>query len=226
MNPELKFNIDIPDLDPTTKVRVESALNTEGKIQKQFAALLISGGFLPDEQSGITNNSTILYSNVSEMLSNQINNIFQQLGIPLDLGLNYQPGEKGNTDIFDVAVSTQLFNNRLLINGNIGNDPYASSTNNRGVIGNVDVEYKLDKSGKLRIAAFSHAADQYSNYLDDSQRSGIGISYQQEFNRIKDIFRKKSKEQKEYEKRQKALKREERRRAAAERRAGVKEPLQ
>lgn len=226
MNPELKFNIDIPDLDPTTKVRVESALNTEGKIQKQFAALLISGGFLPDEQSGITNNSTILYSNVSEMLSNQINNIFQQLGIPLDLGLNYQPGEKGNTDIFDVAVSTQLFNNRLLINGNIGNDPYASSTNDRGVIGNVDVEYKLDKSGKLRIAAFSHAADQYSNYLDDSQRSGIGISYQQEFNRIKDIFRKKSKEQKEYEKRQKALKREERKRAAAERRAGTKAPLQ
>ncbi len=217
MNPELKFNIDIPDLDPTTKVRVESALNTEGKIQKQFAALLISGGFLPDEQSGITNNSTILYSNVSEMLSNQINNIFQQLGIPLDLGLNYQPGERGNTDIFDVAVSTQLFNNRLLINGNIGNDPYANNTNNRGVIGNIDVEYKLDPSGRLRIAAFSHAADQYSNYLDDSQRSGIGISFQQEFNRLRDIFRKKSKEQKEYEKLQKAIKRQEKKKAAAER---------
>jgi hypothetical protein len=203
MNPELKFNIDIPDLDPTTKVRVDGALNTEGKIQKQFAALLISGGFLPDEQSGITNNSTILYSNVSEMLSNQINNIFQQLGIPLDLGLNYQPGEKGNTDIFDVAVSTQLFNNRLLINGNIGNDPYASSSNNRGVIGNVDVEYKLDKSGKLRVTAFSHAADQYSNYLDDSQRSGVGISYQQEFNRLKEIFLRKKQERI----RKKALKR-------------------
>ncbi len=210
MNPTLAFNIDIPDLDPTTKVRVESALNTEGKIQKQFAALLISGGFLPDEQSGITNNSTILYSNVSEMLSNQINNILQQLGIPLDLGLNYQPGERGTTDIFDVAVSTQLFNNRLLINGNIGNDPYASSSNNRSVIGNVDVEYKLDKSGRLRLTVFSHAADQYSNYLDDSQRSGIGVSYQQEFNKVRDIFRRKSKEQKEYEKRMKEQRRQER----------------
>jgi hypothetical protein len=204
MNPELKFNIDIPDLDPTTKVRVESALNTEGKIQKQFAALLISGGFLPDEQSGITNNSTILYSNVSEMLSNQINTIFQQLGIPLDLGFNYQPGEKG-TDIFDVAVSTQLFNNRLSINGSIGNDPYQNSTN-RSVIGNVDVELKLDKSGRMRLNLFSHAADQYSNYLDDSQRSGVGISYQQEFYRFKDIFRRKSKEQKEYEMKEKARK--------------------
>ena len=133
------------------------------------------------------------------------------MGIPLDLGFNYQPGEKG-TDIFDVAVSTQLFNNRLSINGSIGNDPYQSSTN-RGVIGNVDVELKLDKSGKMRMNLFSHAADQYSNYLDDSQRSGIGISYQQEFYRFKDIFRKKSKEQKEYEKREKERKKMERKEA-------------
>lgn len=208
MNPELSFNIQIPDLDPTTKMRVESALNSTGKIQKQFMALLVSGGFIPDEQSGIANNSTLLYSNASEILSNQLNNVLQQLGIPLDLGLNYQPGQQGN-DVFDVAVSTQLFNNRVIINGNIGNDPYAS-TNNRDVIGNLDIEIKLDKNGRLRLDLFSHAADKYSNYLDDKQRSGIGVVYQQEFNHIKDIFRRKTKEQKEYEKERKALDKEHR----------------
>ncbi|MEG0890741.1 MAG: hypothetical protein RSF01_02520 [Bacteroidales bacterium] len=201
MNPQLLFNIQIPDLDPTTKVRVESALNTTGKIQKQFMALLVSGGFIPDEQSGIANNSTILYSNASEILSNQLNNIFQQLGIPLDLGLNYQPGDKGS-NIFDVAVSTQLFNNRVLINGNIGNDPYAN-TNNRDVIGNIDIEVKLDKNGRLRLDLFSHAADKYSNYLDDKQRSGIGFGYQQEFNNFKEIFKKRTKEQKDYDREKK-----------------------
>ena len=231
MNPRLNFDIEIPDLDPTTKVRVETALNSEDKIQKQFAALLISGGFLPNEQSGITNNSTILYSNVSEMISKQINNIFTQLGIPLDLGLNYQPNNNGN-NIFDVAVSTQLFNNRLIINGNIGNDPYAS-TNNREVIGNVDVEIKLDRQGKLRLSLFSHAADKYSNYLDDSQRSGVGLSYQHEFNSFKDIFRKRSKEEKLYKKRVKQLRREQRERKSKERMGSEKggaaiiaEPLQ
>ena len=231
MNPRLNFDIEIPDLDPTTKVRVETALNSEDKIQKQFAALLISGGFLPNEQSGITNNSTILYSNVSEMISKQINNIFTQLGIPLDLGLNYQPNNNGN-NIFDVAVSTQLFNNRLIINGNIGNDPYAS-TNNREVIGNVDVEIKLDRQGKLRLSLFSHAADKYSNYLDDSQRSGVGLSYQHEFNSFKDIFRKRSKEEKLYKKRVKQLRREQREKKSKERKGSEKggaaliaEPLQ
>jgi hypothetical protein len=206
MNPELNFKIDIPDLDPTTKIRVESALNNQGKIQKQFMALLVSGGFIPDEQSGIANNSSILYSNASEILSNQINMIFQQLGIPLDLGLNYQPGERG-TNIFDVAVSTQLFNNRVVINGNIGNDPYGN--NNRDVIGNIDVEIKLDNPGNIRLDVFSHAEDQYSSYNDNnnSQRSGVGIVYQREFNSFKNLVRGKSKAQKAYEKQERQKRR-------------------
>ena len=208
MNPQLGFSINIPDLDPTVQVMVESALNTPGKVQKQFMALLISGGFIPDEQSGIANNSTILYSNASEILSNQLNNILQQLNIPIDLGLNYQPGTKG-TNIFDVAVSTQLFNNRVLINGNLGNDPY-SNVNNRDVVGNIDVEVKLDKSGKLRLTLFSHAADKFSNYLDDKQRTGIGIGYQQEFNNFKDIFKKKKKETKQERQKAKEARKEER----------------
>jgi hypothetical protein len=199
MNPELNFKIDITDLDPTTKIRVESAFNTQGKIQKQFMALLVTGHFIPDDQSGIANNSSLLYSNASEILSNQINMIFQQLGIPLDLGLNYQPGDRG-TNIFDVAVSTQLFNNRVLINGDIGNDPYGN--NNRDVIGNIDVEIKLDNPGNLRLNVFSHAEDQYSSYNDNnnSQRSGVGIVYQREFNSFKSLIKGKSKAQKAYEK--------------------------
>lgn len=212
MNPELDFKIDIPDLDPTTKIRVESALNTPGKIQKQFMALLVSGGFIPDEQSGIANNSSILYSNASEILSNQINMIFQQLGIPLDLGLNYQPGERGS-DIFDVAVSTQLFNNRVIINGNIGNDPYGTSRSD--VVGNIDVEVKLDNSGNLRLNLFSHSEDKYSAYNDNSnsQRSGVGVLYQKEFNYFKNLLKGKSKAEKAYRKQErskrKALKKKE-----------------
>lgn len=203
-NPKLKFNINIADLDPTTKLKVESALNTEGKIQKQFAALLVYGGFVESDAGGIGSNGA-LFTNVSEILSGQLNNILQQLGIPIDLGVNYQQNRKGD-NIFDFAVSTQLFNNRVVINGNIGNSPYSTTTNSN-VIGNIDVEIKLDKNGRLRMNLFSHAPDQYTNYLDNSQRSGAGIVYQQEFNTFKDLFKKKSKEQKEYEKRQRAIKR-------------------
>ena len=186
-NPRLSFSIQIPDLDPMIKSRVESALSTEDKVQKQFLSLIISNNFLPDEQSGIVDNSSMLYSNVSEILANQLNNIFQKLNIPLDLGLNYQPNERGN-DIFDLAVSTQLFNNRVVVNGNIGNRQYTSSSKNN-VVGDIDIEIKLDRSGAVRLTLFSHSADEYTNYLDDSQRNGVGITYQTEFNSFKQLFK-------------------------------------
>ncbi len=196
-NPRLSFSIEIPDLDPTIKSRVESALSTEDKIQKQFLSLILSNSFLPDEQSGIVNNSSMLYSNVTEMLANQLSNIFQKLDIPLDLGLNYQPNEKGN-DIFDVAVSTQLFNNRVVVNGSVGNKQYNTS-GTQDVVGDLDIEIKLDRSGSFRLNLFSHSADSYTNFLDNSQRNGVGLTYQTEFNSfgqfIKGIFTSKSKRQ-------------------------------
>ena len=197
-NPELTFSIQIPDLNPMIQSRVESALSTEDKVQKQFLSLILSNSFLPDEQSGIVNNSSMLYSNVTEILANQLNNIFQKLDIPLDLGLNYQPNESGN-DMFDVAVSTQLFNNRVVVNGNLGNKQYSTSGNQNEVVGDLDIEIKLNRSGAFRLNLFSHSADQFSNYLDNSQRNGVGLMYQTEFNSFRrfigNIFKSKAKRQ-------------------------------
>ena len=180
-NPRLKFSIDIDDLDPTTKSRVESALNTDDKVQRQLLSLLISNSFLPSEESGVTNNSSyMLYSNVADIMSDQLNNIFQKLGIPLDLGLNYESTTRGN-DIFDVALSTQLFNNKIIVNGTIGNRQYNTSESSQDFVGDLDIEVKIDKQGRLRLNLFSHSADAYTNYLDNTQRNGIGIGYQQEF---------------------------------------------
>ena len=188
LSPRLKFDIEIPDLDPTIKSKVENALSTDDKVQKQFLSLIISNNFLPDEQSGIVNNSSVLYSNVSEIMSNQLNNIFEKLNIPIDLGLNYQPNDKG-TDIFDVALSTKLFNNRVIVNGSVGNKQNVLGSTTNDVVGDLDIEIKLDKRGGWRINIFSHSADAYTNFLDNSQRNGVGITWQQEFNSLGKYFK-------------------------------------
>jgi len=188
-NPKIALSIDVPDLDPTTKAMVESALNTEDKVQKQFLYLLIAGTFLPAEESGITTGgSSMLFSNVTSIMSSQLNNIFQKLDIPLDLGLNYQPNERGN-DLLDVALSTQLFNNRVIVNGNIGSRRGTGTTTYGDVTGDLDVEIKINKDGSLRGKLFSHSADAYSNYLDNSQRNGAGITYQREFRSFAQFLR-------------------------------------
>ena len=187
-NPMLGFDIKIDDLDPMTEAKIANVLNTEENRMRQFLALIISGAFIPDEQSGIVNNTSVSYFNATEIMSNQLNSIFQQLNIPLDLGFNYQPGGAGK-DLFDVAVSTQLINNKVSINGNIGNRRYLTSSKN-DVVGDVDVQVKLDKRGKLRLNLFSHSADEYSNYLDQTQRNGAGVEYQEEFDTFKELWQK------------------------------------
>ena len=204
-NPEMSFGVDVPDLDPESRTKMAEALNTSDKVQKQFIALLVMGSFLPNEQSGVVNGTNILYSNVSNIMSNQLNNILQRLDIPLDLGLDYQQSQ-GGTNIFDVAISTQLFNNRVEIGGTVGNRPYKTSKNPYGdVVGDIDISIKLDKSGQFKLNLFSHSADEYTSFLDYSQRNGIGVNYSKEYNNFWQMLRnlftpKKKGEQKTEEK--------------------------
>ena len=184
---QLGFDIKVDDVEPSIQARIEPAFMTEDKRMKQFVALLLTGNFLPDEQSGINNNtSTINMLNMGEMMANQINGVLEQLNIPVDLGLNYQSNNSGN-DVFDVAVSTQLFNNRVTINGNIGNKQYQRSEKN-DVMGNLDVEIKLGKNGRTKLTMFSHSADEFSSYLDQTQRNGVGIAFSKDFNNFNELW--------------------------------------
>ena len=188
-SPKLAFSIDIPDLDPTTKSEVESALNTEDKLQKQFLSLIITGGFLENEQSGIVNNTNMVFSNVSELVSGQLSNLLNRMDIPVDLGVGYQQNSSG-TNLYDVSVSTELFDNRVEVRGSFGNRQYTTTTNPNGdMVGDLDIDVKLDRPGELRLNLFSHSADEYTSYLDYSQRNGVGITYQKEFNKWKEFWK-------------------------------------
>ena len=196
-SPEIGFEVNVPDLDPTTQAQVQAALNTEDKVQKQFVALLVMGSFIPDERSGVFNSNNVLYSSVSSIVSGQLNNILQKLDVPLDFGFNYQQNNSGK-DVFDVAVSTQLFNNRVVVNGSIGNRQY--STGDKGdFAGDLDIDLKLDRQGQFRLKLFSHSADQYTTYLDNSQRNGVGLSWQKEYSNLRDLWRSVTRKQRQKE---------------------------
>ena len=186
--PSVNLDIEVPDLDPTTRTEVESALNTSDKVQKQFVSLLLLGSFLPNENSGVFNQSNLLLSNVTEMMSAQINNILQRLEIPVDVGFGYQEMNTGE-NLFDISLSTQLFENRVLLGGNFGNRRFSTGSSAGDFTGNLDMQVKLDPEGKFRFIVFSHSADEFTSQLDFSQRNGIGVSYQREYRTFKEFLR-------------------------------------
>jgi hypothetical protein len=197
MQPNIKFNIDVPNADSETTSSVQGALNTEEKMSQQFLSLLVIGSFMSDpaapgqvassqavsdENSGIQQG---ISNTVGEMFSNQLSNWLSQWSNNLDLGVNYRPGDQLTSNELEVALSTQLFNDRVSINGNVdvGNQNTSSP-----VAGDFSVDVKVTPSGKFRLKAFTRSND---DLLYDSQSkytAGFGVMYREDFNTLRELW--------------------------------------
>lgn len=199
MSPGIKFNIDVPNTDSETKTLIESALNTEDNINKQFLSLLVINNFLPPnpdqkKQNDLptTNNSGLtegLGNSLSELLSNQLSNWVSQLSKNFEFGFNYRPGSSANnlsSDQYELAVSTQLLDDRVTINGNVN---YGPRSNASSIAGDFNFELKLNRSGKLRLKGFARSNDEMlTTTSTQTITTGAGIVYREDFNNFKDLM--------------------------------------
>ena len=199
MSPDIKFNIDVPNVDNETKTLVESALNTDDNINRQFLSLLVINSFLPPSgatNSGVTQQETtssgigsgFSKNTLSEMLSNQLSNWLSQLSKSVDIGFNYRPGSTTNnisSDQVELAVSTQLFDDRVSVNGNVNT---GNRNNANSIAGDFVVDLKLNKTGKLRLKAFGRSNDELITNSSQTFTTGAGILYREDFNNFKDLL--------------------------------------
>ncbi|MGM0649754.1 MAG: translocation/assembly module TamB domain-containing protein, partial [Bacteroidota bacterium] len=121
-NPDIKFDIEVPNADEKAKTRLASLSNDE--INKQVLTLLVLNRFYtPDDMqmAGAESRGANIAGVTSfEMLSNQVSNWLSQISDDFDIGVNYSPGDEITSQELEVALSTQLLNDRVLINGNVG----------------------------------------------------------------------------------------------------------
>ena len=197
MNPTINFNIELPSADEDTKTKLKSAINTQEKMNKQFLALLVINNFLPDP-TYVSENPVAAYGTgslgfgqvtTSELLSNQLSHWLSQISDEWDLGVNYRPGDEISQDQVEVALSTQLLNDRVTINGNVGYGQQKLQTQTSDIVGDFDVEIKLNESGKLRLKAFNKANDKLI-YKESLYTQGVGLFYREEFSSLKELFKK------------------------------------
>ena len=92
----------------------------------------------------------------------------------------------------ELALSSHLLNNRLLLNGNFGYSD--NSMNSNSFIGDFDVEYLLTKNGNFRLKAYNRCNDQNYYIRNALTTQGVGIMFKHDFN---NLFHKKSKPEKQ-----------------------------
>lgn len=188
-NPDISFSLGLPDVDEQTKRIVYSAVDTsnQAEMSRQMISLLVLDNFsFSASNAGLASS---VESSSFDLLSSQVSNWLSQISKEVDIGVNYRPGTDISTEELEVALSTQLFNNRVIIDGNVG---YLGEQSNRSnasnIVGDVNVEVKLTRDGRLRLKAFNKSNNIYlfDNYAPYTQ--GVGVSYRKEFDTFRELL--------------------------------------
>jgi hypothetical protein len=198
-SPDITFGIDLPTIDETTRSSIKSILSDENELNRQVFSLLLLRSFVtPTSLSGGGGISAggAAAATGSEMLSNKMSNWLNGVTKDVDIGVSYRPGGTLSNDELDLALSKQLFNNRLSIDGNFGvaNNNSASTTkssNTSNLIGDVSVEYKLSESGKYRVKGFNRSNDNTQITTSGGPfTQGVGIFYREEYESLSELYKR------------------------------------
>lgn len=193
LSPEINFNIGLPTVDATISQTVMNYINTDAEMNRQIFSLLILNSFVtPYSIAGNSGGPTVgsvAGANTSELLSNQFSNMLSKISNDFDVGVNYRPGDEISKDELELALSTQLFNDKLSIDGNVGrNTPNTQNANN--FVGDVNIDYKLTDDGKFRVKAFNRANDINQVYSSGPYTRGVGVFYREEFNTLGELYKR------------------------------------
>ncbi len=190
-SPEITFDLDFPTLSADVASKVRSIVSTSDMMNRQIIYLLALNRFYtPDYMNGENNNNE-LASVASTTLSTQLGQMLGQLAPGWTFSPYFRTDKGDFSDMeVDLALSSALFNNRLLLNGNLG---YRDrSTSNTTFVGDFDIEYLLNPSGSLRLKAYNHFNDQNYYLRSALTTQGLGIVYKRDFNRfLPGLFRKR-----------------------------------
>jgi hypothetical protein len=190
--PQIGFNLDLPASVEETQEQLNNLPQED--LNKQVLSLLVMNRFLPlpGAQSASKSEGFGMESNASELLSNQVSNWLSQISGAVDIGFNYTPGDEVETQEYEVAVSTQLLNNRVTIQSNVGvggqqvNAVETDNTSN--IAGDFQVDVKLNRTGKLRVKAYAKSNEDIYSEAESTQ--GVGIFYREEFNTLAELWQK------------------------------------
>ena len=219
LKPNISFDIVLPDSTYTVSPDVVSTVDDRlaqvrqdpNEMNKQVLGVLVLGHFIGDNplqsQGGNAGISGAIRSSVSSLLSDQLNKLAGNLigGVQLSFGLtsgaDYSTGVQQNRTDLNVGLSKQFLNDRVTVT--VGNNFNLEGQNQPGqkttdIAGNLSVNYKLTQDGRYMIRAYRR--DEFIVVEGQVVETGLAFSLTYEYNHFRELFARRSKEEKELKK--------------------------
>jgi len=199
LNPAISFDIELPQSTEIERSQLSSALSTTQQLNQQVFALLILNRFLPvlpeqEGQDGAGGFAGLGSATTSDFVSTQISNWLSEISNDFEIGLNYRPGDQISNQEIAVALSTQIFNERVLVSGNFGVTSPTEMQYTRGqsgVVGDFLLEYLITEDGRLRMKVFNETNPyEVFGQVGSIYTQGVGLIYQEDFNTLDEFFKK------------------------------------
>lgn len=189
--PSISFDLELPGSNEELERQMKSLIDTDDMMTRQIVYLLMLNKFYTPEYTGTGTQASNNFTAVaSSALSSQISSLLNNITDKVQIGTNIRASEDGITDTeVEMLLSSQLLNNRLIFNGNFGykNNP----TQKSAFIGEFDLEYKLTRSGEIRLKAYNHANDMYQYLKQALTTQGVGIMFKKDFTRFSELFQRR-----------------------------------
>ena len=188
--PDISFDLEFPTLPSDTYRKVKSIVNTDEMMNQQIIYLLALNRFYtPDYLRGGNELSSVASSTISSQLGNMLGKMSDKWSI----SPNFRSDKGDFTDMeVDVALSSRLLNNRLLINGNLGYRDQTYTNQGSNFIGDFDIEYLLNPRGTMRLKAYNHFNDQNYYLRNALTTQGVGVMWKHDFDGAFDFLRRRS----------------------------------
>lgn len=184
-HPDITFDIELPSVSSDVERKVRSIVSTNDMMNRQIIYLLALNRFYtPEYTSGDKGVSGSEWSSMaSSTISSQLSNMLSQMTDKLSVAPSFRSDRGDFSDMeFDLALSSRLLNNRLLVNGNFGyRDRHTSNTQ---FVGDFDIEYLLNRNGNLRLKAYNHFNDQNYYLRSALTTQGVGVVYTKDFDHL------------------------------------------
>ena len=174
LKPVINFDITVDDEVSTisrevldnTQTKLEQLRRDEAEMNKQVFALLSLNRFVgenPFQSDSGQSANTMLKQSVSQILSQQLNHLAEDLiaGVDLSFDLDsyedYSTGTKNNRTDLNVNLSKNLLNDRLkvTVGSNFGVEGSARQNEQMtNIAGNIRLDYLVSKDGRYKLRAY------------------------------------------------------------------------
>lgn len=209
MKPDIEFGLELNSQRSDramslAKLALKAIQQDESKLNRQVFGLIALQQFMPEEGAGVNVDlATTSFNTLSELITQQfsrhisdlLSEVVEDVGFinSVDFAFDYrleegQLNQNGGGSQLGFQLDQTFMQDRLKVSvgANVDFNNQNLNTNQKNYVGgDFIIEYAITESGNLKMRAYSRSEN---DLFGPRIRSGVGISYDREFDSFKELF--------------------------------------